>query len=217
MNTLSYMNTTRWLGRIAVGGAVLFVVGIIIAGFAYPDYSHIDQMISELGGVDAARPWIQNVNFVVFGLTSIGLAVGLMIDAGKAFAGAVLLSVLGLSGTIMEGLVHCDSGCEGKTTEGAIHLMFGLIGFVCGIIALFLFVRHFRRDSRWIDHVRFTRALAWAALAGFILFVASDATPGVDGLAQRIFVLPLLVFIAGTGWRMATRPESIATSVAPGG
>lgn len=36
-------------------------------------------------------------------------------------------------------------------------------------------------------------------------------------LAQRIFVLPLLVFIASTGWRMATRPESIATSVAPGG
>lgn len=174
-------------------------------------------MISELGGVDAARPWIQNANFVVFGLTSIGLAVGLMIDAGKAFAGAVLLSVLGISGTVMEGLVHCDSGCEGKTTEGAIHLMFGLVGFVCGIIALFLFVRHFRRDSRWIDHVRFTRALAWASLAGFILFVASDATPAVDGLAQRIFVLPLLVFIVGTGWRMATRPESIATSVAPGG
>jgi hypothetical membrane protein len=205
---------TRWLGRFAVGGVVLFVSGIVIAGFVYPDYSHIDQMISELGGVDAGRPWIQNANFVLFGLCATGLAIGLMFDAGKVFAGAVLLGVLGISGTIMEGIVNCDSGCEGKTTEGAIHLMFGLVGFLSGVIALFLLIRHFRRDDRWTTHVGFTRASAWAALAGLILFVVSDGLPEVDGLAQRIFVLPLLIFIAGTGWRMATRPASLDRSAA---
>lgn len=216
MNTSSFTHRVRLLGRLAVGGVALFIAGIVIAGIAYPGYSHIDQMISELGGVDATRPWIQNANFVLFGLCALGLAIGLMIDAGRVFLGAVLLAVLGISGTIMEGLVHCDSGCEGATTEGAIHLMFGLVGFLSGVIALFLLVRHFRRDDRWGGHVGFTRATAWAALAGLILFVASDGLPEVDGLAQRLFVLPLLVFIAGTGLKMATRPGELEGVLAHG-
>jgi hypothetical membrane protein len=204
MNSAYSIRFVRGLGGIAVAGVIVFVAGIALAGFAYPGYSHVDQMISELGGVDATHAWIQNTNFMVFGLTAIGLAVALMLDARRVFAGAVLLVVLGFSGTFMEGVVNCDTGCKGETTEGAIHLMFGLVGFVCGVVALFLLARRFRREPRWARHVTFTRACAWAALAGLILFIVSNGAPAVDGLAQRLFVLPLLVFIAGTGWRLAT-------------
>ncbi|MFN8583833.1 MAG: DUF998 domain-containing protein [Dehalococcoidia bacterium] len=192
----------RILGFIAAVGPVVFVLGIVAAGAVYPGYDHVDQMISELGGADATHPWLQNMNFVLFGLSVVGLALALVLDAHRLLAGAVLLAALGIFGTTLEGIVHCDSGCLGNTAEGQAHLVSGLFGFVCGITALFLLARHWRNDPRWSAHARLTRRLAWLALIGLIVFVASDATPRFDGLAQRVFVAPLLVFCASTGWRL---------------
>ncbi|MCZ7534269.1 MAG: DUF998 domain-containing protein [Acidimicrobiia bacterium] len=203
MNTSSSTQIAGQLGWLAFFGVFVFVAGIVVAGLAYDGYSHVDQMISELGGADATRPWIQNINFALVGLTTTGLAIGLMIDAGRVFLGAVLVAVMGISGTILNGTLHCDSGCEGATTEGLLHLMTGLVGFLSMVVGLFFLIRHFRQDSRWAGHVRFTRISAWATLAGFLLFAASDGVPEWDGLAQRIFVLPVLVFVAVTGWRLA--------------
>jgi hypothetical protein len=86
-----FVRVAGWLGVIGVAG---FCLGVVAAGLAFPGYSHLDQMISELGGAEATRPWIQNVNFVLFGCCVIALAVGLMVDAGKVFTGAVLLRFL---------------------------------------------------------------------------------------------------------------------------
>lgn len=198
--TSRFVRVAGWIGVFGVAG---FCVGIVLAGLAFPGYSHVDQMISELGGVEAPHAWIQNANFLLFGACVITLALGLMVDAGRVFPGAVLLGVLGLSGTFAEGVAHCDAGCEGATTEGAIHLGFGMVGFLCGVVALFVLARRWRKDARWQTHAAFTRVCAWASLAGLLLFMGSDGAPEIDGLAQRLFVAPLLVFLAGTGWRMA--------------
>lgn len=203
MNRVASPQVIRALGFAVLTGAAAFVIMIGVAGLAFPHYDHVDQMISELGGVDAPHAWIQNVNFVVFGLCVMGVAIALMLDARTPFVGALLLFVLGFSGTFMEGVVHCDSGCEGATTQGAIHLGFGLAGFISGIAALFVLARRWRRDARWQPHARLTKYCAWAALCGFIVFFLSNAEPAIDGLAQRIFVAPLLVFLAATGYRLA--------------
>lgn len=192
----------RLLGLAAAVGPVAFAVGIVIAGVAYPGYDHVDQMISELGGADATHPSLQNANFVLFGLTVLGLALALMLDARRLLPGAILLAALGLFGTTLEGVVHCDSGCLGTTAEGQAHLASGLFGFVCGVTALFLLARTWRNEPRWTAHARLTRRLAWFALLGLMVFMASDAMPAVDGLAQRLFVAPLLVFCSTTGWRL---------------
>lgn len=193
------------LGLGAACGAVTFVVGIIVAGASFPGYSHVDQMISELGGADATRPWIQNTNFVVFGLSVIGLAVALAQETPKAAPAALLLGCLGLFGTLLEGVAHCDSGCLGTTTEGVVHLASGLLGFVSGVVGLFLFARLWKADRLWGDHVNVTRWCARAALAGLLLFIASGMVGAttVDGLAQRIFAAPLIVWCFLTGSRLA--------------
>lgn len=212
MNTNHNPTLIRALGLAASVGVIVFVLGIVAAGFSYPHYSHVDNMISELGGPDAEHPWIQNANFIVFGLTVIGLALALVLDEGKVFAGAILLGMLGLFGTVGEGVVHCDSGCLGKTTEGALHLGSGLIGFVAGVASLFVLARRWKRTPRWQDYAPFTRRCAFAALAGLALFMASGGFEDVDGLAQRIFVAPLLVWVAATGWRLFAGQPSVAIS-----
>lgn len=214
MNAQTPSGLVRALGIAVIFGAVAFVALIVIAGFAYPGYSHVSQMISELGGVDATQPWIQNLGFVIFGLTVMGLAIGLMIDAGKVFVSAILLGVLGLSGAVAEGLAHCDSGCNGATTEGAIHLGFGLIGFVCGIVAVYLLARRWRRDPRWSSLAGFARWCAWLSTAAFALFMISGGLPDIDGLAQRLFAAVLLTFVVGTGWRLASGPSPARSDAA---
>jgi hypothetical protein len=198
-----FVRVTGWLGVIGVVG---FCLGVVAAGLAFTGYSHVDQMISELGGSEATRPWIQNVNFVLFGTCVFALAVGLMVDAGKVFVGAVLLAVFGLAGILVEGLARCDAGCKGATTEAAVHRNLGFVGLVAGVVALFLLSRRWRHDPRWADHARFTRWCAWAALVGLVVNINSEGTP-FDGLAKRVFIATLLVFLAGTGWRMAMHPS----------
>lgn len=191
------------LGVIGVAG---FCVGVVAAGVALPGYSHVDRMISELGGAEATRPWIQNANFVLFGSCVFALAVGLMVDAGRVFVGAALLAVLGLSGTLVEGIARCDGECKGTTTEAALHRNLGFFGLVAGVVALFLLSRRWKHDPRWADHARFTRWCAWASLMGIVVYINSEETP-LDGLAQRAFLAPLFVFLAETGWRMAMHPS----------
>lgn len=204
MNTSSSNGICRLLGWTGLAGAVVFVTLIVVGGLAYPGYSHVDQMISELGGVDATQPWIQNIGFVLFGLAVVGVAAALIIDAGKVFVGAILLAGLGAFGLVAEGLVHCDSGCKGATTEGAVHLGFGLLGFACGIVATFLLARRWRRDRRWSGLAGFARWCSWLAVATFVLFFVSDAFPDISGLAQRAFAAVLVAFVAGTSWWLAS-------------
>jgi hypothetical membrane protein len=213
MNTSHSVKSLRILGLAAAIGPIGFVAGIAAAGFAYPRYSHIDQMISELGGADATHPAIQNWNFILFGLTAVGLALALVLDNGRVFLGAVLLAALGILGTATEGVAHCDSGCLGKTSEGAVHLAAGMIGFLSGVAAVFLLSRRWKDDPRWADHATFTKWCARAALGGLVLFIASGAANGteIDGLAQRLFAAPLLVFASVTGWKLFRRPGQLAS------
>jgi hypothetical protein len=54
------------LAAAGIAGPVLFVVFVLVQSLLHPDYSHVALPISAL----AAWPggWVQNANFVVFGL-----------------------------------------------------------------------------------------------------------------------------------------------------
>jgi len=68
-----------------IAGPVIFVVVVIVQSLLHPDYSHMALPISAL----AAWPggWVQNVNFVVFGLLMIAYAIGLHFGVRPSRAG----------------------------------------------------------------------------------------------------------------------------------
>ena len=195
--------TTR---RLALGGGVapfLFVAVIAVAGFAYTGYSHIDQKISELGGREAENAIIQNVNFVAFGLVVVGLAWVLARIGDGWSAGPLLVAYFGLSGTIAQGLLPCDPGCEAETTTGLLHILTGLSGFIAATVAMFLLARRWRDDPRWSSHAAFSKTVGLVTAAGLVAFAISQAAgfDAIDGLVQRMMVSGLLVWIAGTGFK----------------
>ena len=203
----------RALGFLACIGALTFTVGIGVAGAMYPGYSHIDQMISELGGPDATHPEIQNLNFILFGITIVGLAVAISLRSGAVSIATVLFACLGIFGTTTEGIIHCDSGCLGKTSEGMAHNMSGLFGFVAGVAALLILARRWRNDPMWSAYARFTRICGLASLGGLLFFIGTGAAKAtsIDGLAQRTFAVPLLVWAAVMGWRLSSRSDAGAS------
>lgn len=185
-------------------GPILFVVMVIVGGAVYDGYSHVSQKISELGGDGAEYAILQNINFIILGVLTIGFSYALARVLGPPYLGPVLIGSFGLFSSIANGLLPCDVGCQGATTVGLLHNVTGLSGFIAAILGMFVLARRWRDDPIWQSHVRFTRTVAFVAvgsLTGFVITQALD-TQSLAGLAQRIFAGALLLWIVVTAWKL---------------
>jgi hypothetical membrane protein len=203
---------SRVIRLAALGGAIgpiLFVMLVIVGGGVYDGYSHVSQTISELGGDGAEYALLQNLNFVMLGLLVIGFSWALAGVLGPPYLGAALIGFFGLSSAIANGLLPCDVGCEGETTVGLLHNMTGLSGFIAAIAGMFILARRWRDDPVWQPHVGFTRFAAFVALGGLAWFVGTQALDAGSfaGIAQRVFVSALLLWIAVTAWKLHRQLE----------
>ena len=71
----SIQNKQKIFALCGIVAPILFTLLVIVGSLLRPDYSQIYNFVSDLGVGQYAI--IQNVNFVIFGLLSIGLALGL--------------------------------------------------------------------------------------------------------------------------------------------
>lgn len=198
---------TRGIERAATTAAltpVVFTTGVLLAASQYDGYSHVTQKISELGGPEATAPWIQNINFLVLGLSILGLVWALGRVLGPPRIGAALLGYFGLV-AVVHAFLPCDAGCAGSTTVGFLHNLTGLTGFVAAIAAMFVLGRKWQDDPMWATHAAFTRIIRVVAIAGLVWFVATQAAElesAAAGIAQRTFAGALVVWVGATGWRL---------------
>lgn len=200
------MNHSRAVRLAALGGVIgpiLFAVLVIVGGVVYDGYSHVGQKISELGGEGAEYAILQNINFIMIGVLTIGFSWALARVLGPPYLGPVLIGIFGLFSSIANGLLPCDLGCQGETTVGLLHNITGLFGFIAAILGMFVLARRWRDDPTWQSHARFTRAVALVAVGSLAWFVVTQAldAQSLAGLAQRIFAGALLLWIAVTAWK----------------
>ncbi len=142
----------------AVTGPILFTALVIVQGLLQPDYSHAALPISAL----AAWPggWVQNVNFLVFGLLMIAYAIGLHLGVRPGRAGVVGFAFLVLSGIgLMWGGVFPATDATGAFDEDRLlHVPGFIMTFLGGGIGLIVMSRRMARNPMW-------RSLATYALA----------------------------------------------------
>ena len=156
--------------------------------------------------------WIQNLNFYLFSLTTIGFTFALhrAIDGGKgSIIGPVLIGMLGLSSAGLNSVLPCDALCEGITAAGKLHLITGILGFISMAIGLIVMSRRMTRSPQWKTYSRYTLA---SGILMFVLFfaagvVGSDEASTLDGLMQRIFIASFLIWISVTGFRILRNPQ----------
>lgn len=180
-------------------------IGVTIAGAMNPDYSHMNQAMSELGAKGAETyllsPILNNyplgILFISFGL----YIVATFKESKLAVFSGVMVLIHGL-GSILAGVYSCDAGClpEIPTTSQVIHDVSGLVMFLSLTIAgwLWVFLGKKQLDSKsfsWFSLICMIIALG----AAFMLPSAIET--GLNfGLYQRINYGVSVVWLAGLSY-----------------
>jgi hypothetical membrane protein len=211
------LDNQRYPALAGITGSLVFALGVVLAGLTWEGYSHRTQTISDLGGTAAPLAIVQNVNFVVFGLLIVVLALGLrqsMRSGAGPGAGPLLLGYFGVM-MIAQAVFPCAPGCEEGTFSDIAHVLTGLTGFLAFIVGVLLLSRRMKSEPGWSAHALYS---ALTGTAAFVALVAWLVTQNVDpdmlhaGAVQRVFIGIILVWLAVTGVRMLR----LADDTAPG-
>ncbi|MGZ4913002.1 MAG: DUF998 domain-containing protein [Halobacteriota archaeon] len=189
-------NKQRLFALCGIVAPILFALIVVVASLLRPGYSQTHNFISDLGIGSYAL--IQNANFVIFGLLSIGFALGLRgglpAPQGRALkAGAGFVILFGI-GIIFAGVFPEDYLSEGP------HTLASSVAFL-SIIAAQLSVWHGLRSADTATWGRYRLYSVISGLLSFVLvwFSSSTAYPGA---AQRIFIAVPWLWIEVTGLKL---------------
>jgi hypothetical membrane protein len=184
-----------WAGII---GPVLFTVAFLAQeALLVDDYSPLAEPVSAL----EAQPhgWVQQINFIVFGLLTIAFAVGLTRGVRPVRAGAVGPTLFVVSGVGLLGaaIFPLSKDATGVTTYPVGHVVAGNAFFLGSALALIVVSWRLGRDQRWRGLAVYTLAAGIAVVAGGIvmnaLVIPDDASlHDVAGLVQRLIILVVL-------------------------
>jgi hypothetical membrane protein len=177
-----------------IAAPVIFTLTVCILGLIQPEYSHLSQLMSELGETGAPYAMIMNVlGFGLFGILIVGFAPGLYFALGQrrtAFAGSVFILAAGLA-FIGMAFLPCDTACVPVTTAGRMHLVLGLVAIVAAILAACTLAFPMREDAHWRGLWVYSLASGLLVLLLLPLFLSVQ---GYEGLFQRLMVAVILVW-----------------------
>jgi hypothetical membrane protein len=169
---------------------------VAIASLLRPGYSQTHNFISDLGVGSYAI--LQNTNFVVFGLLSVGLALGLRAGLpapqGRALKAGVWF-------VILFGVAMMFAGILSEAyLAGRPHTFVSSVAFLTVITAQLLIWYGLRRADASV----WSRYRMYSLISGLLSFalVWFSASTEFPGAAQRIFIAVPLVWIELTGFKL---------------
>lgn len=208
----------RVLAAAGVCAPILFTIGFVMQGFLRTDlrlgYNPIAQEVSDL----TAGPlgWVQQVNFLVFGLLVIAFGIGLSQGVRKAspwMVGPALVVWNGIE-LIIAGLFPRSENAAGHIYDPlGVHMMNGMFFFLCIGIVLVILSLQLARDERWRNLAIYTRVtgilvFVLNVLNGFFAEAVGDPLHPWLGLFQRTILAVwflCLIILALRLWRLGGR------------
>jgi hypothetical membrane protein len=195
MRLPAWVSWAAWAGII---GPVVFTAGFLAQeAFRRGEYDPLAEPVSALEA--GPNGWIQQINFVVFGLLTIAFAVGLhrgLQATRTGIAGPALLSVSGI-GLLLAAAFSVSENAAGVIIRPVGHIVGGSTFFLSSALGLTVVSRRLARDRRWRDIATYTLVAGVVALVGFAVggvLVVPDAAPLHDwvGLYQRLIILAVV-------------------------
>jgi hypothetical membrane protein len=181
------------LAAAGILGPILFTAVFVIQEvFRRGEYSPMAEPVSALEAGPGG--WVQQVNFVGFGLLTIAFAVGLHRGMRPTRAGVLGPAILGWTGVglVLAAVFPLREDAAGATYDPTgLHYVNGPILFLSIGVGLVVTSRRMAADPRWRSLATYTLATGIALL---IMFVAFGVLVGPDdaplhpwaGLAQRV-------------------------------
>jgi hypothetical membrane protein len=181
---------------LAIAGIVAplwFTALVLLQSLMQPDYSHVALPISALAAWPAG--WLQNLNFIGFGLLMSAYALGLHRSLRPMRGGGIGLALLLVSGAgiVLAGVFAWSRvGADFVVPTG--HLVAAVMSFLGAALGFIVMARRMAGDPRWRDIAGYT---AVSGVAMLVLFVVVGRLAMPDeaplhrwaGLGQRLIVL----------------------------
>ena len=204
-------NLLKFLALCGIAAPIVFAISVTVGGFIYQGYSHATQAVSELGGVEAQYPLLQNTTFFVIGVLFIAFAFGLhrgIVGGRGSILGPVLVGVFGVSSGLANAFLPCDPGCEFQSLTGTMHNLTGLGGFIAAIAGIFVISRRLKGDPRWHSLYRFSWITGVAALVCLLLWIGvakAAEVESLNGVLQRVFIAAWFIWVEVMALGLFTR------------
>lgn len=191
-----------WVGVI---GPTLFVAIFTFEGWLRSGYEPTRMYVSELSL--GSRGWIQNANFIVFGLLFLVFtrSVAAEFHNGKASRGGIILLTIIAICYLAFGFFVMDPVSTPRnqmTFHGILHVLIGEVVLALMPASCFVFLRRFREDAKWQFLQWWTLLLGTIiAIASILLIVAMnlpDAQKVLNewlGLIQRTSIVPFMIWL----------------------
>jgi hypothetical membrane protein len=132
-----------------IAGPTIFAAVALVQSVLRQDHSLVEHPISALAA--GTSGWVQNVNFLVFGLLMIAYAVGLYLGVRPGRWSAVGFAFLVLSGIglMWGGLFPATDATGAFDEDRLLHIPGFIMTFLGGGIGLIAMSRRMARDPRW--------------------------------------------------------------------
>ena len=158
--------------------------------FRIEEYSPLAEPVSALEA--GPNGWLQQVNFVVFGVLTIAFALGMhrgVRPVRRGFAGPALLGVSGV-GLLMAAGFPLREDAAGVTYDPGGHFVAGVTFFLSSAVGLVLLSRRLSPDPRWRGLAGLHAGVRSGGRGRFVVLgglTVPDGAPLHDwaGLAQR--------------------------------
>lgn len=210
------------LDRMLLGLGVLIpfwlFFGVLLTALAYPDYSHLDQAMSQLGAqgspTQGFSAWVNNLPLgVLFVLFAVGVLRRLR-GSRLALFSAGLILVHGLA-SFATGYFPCDQGCAPvqPSFSQQMHNLAGLVMFLSLTLASLLWAFASKRLMGARGFGLFSLACTLLAVATVVLMAQAVETGHSFGLYQRINYGISVIWVAGLALMLS---RSRAGSLQPG-
>jgi len=206
---------TAALAVAGVAGPVIFTAGFLAQELLrLEEYSPIAEPVSALEA--GPNGWVQQLNFVVFGLLTIAFASGLHRGVRPSRAGVLGPGIIALSGVglLLAALFPLREDAAGVTYDPGGHIVAGFTFFLSSAVGLIIVSRRLARDARWHGLAGYALIAGVVALAAFPIMgalVMPDDGPlhAWAGLAQRLLILgvifPCWIVLARRLWQLQRR------------
>lgn len=183
-----------------ITGTLLFWLMVIINGFIYPGYSHINQFISELGAMGAPLAFIINyAGIIPFGI-GIALHSFYVYKSGPSnksrFTTLTFLATSGLL-FIVAGFYNCDARCsfEDISTEGLIHNIAAMFAFLLAVLAMISFGIGILFEKLQLTQKILFNIFSVFAIILFLVIAFEGINSPVRGIYQRAFLINFSVWL----------------------
>lgn len=218
-------SSVRVFGRLAVGGALLFPLLLVVVAAIQWDFLHErGWRLFDHGNVTwpsgtALGPWgfLQVLNFLVLGVSLLSLAVVLRRfvrvrrNVGPWLVGLMGIALLLSAFRIDEPMAFAGEGGSPETWNGVLHgIGFGLL-LITSLLSTIVLGFQLRRDPRWSDLGR----VSFAAAIGLplALFGIGTLNGAIGFYLFLAILLAWIVTLALRGNRLASVPKSFGTAI----